>query len=171
MKPLTILQYPDPRLKRQSIPVDPADIQSEVIQTVIDEMFKTHYQADNCAALAATQLSLDPPWRITVIDFSEKKNEPLCLINPEIIEAKGEQYESEGCMSVFPDFAHEKVKRAQWIRVKFFDRQGQPQELCVEGFMAKCIQHEIDHLDGMIYLDKLSMLRRQRLLDKIKKHI
>lgn len=169
MTVLAILQYPDPRLKRISIPVDPANIKSPEVQKVIDDMFETHYQADNCAALAATQLDVEPAWRITVIDFSEEKNEPLCLINGEIIETQGEHIEAEGCMSVFPDQIREKVTRANKIRVKFFDREGQAQELFAGGFMAKCIQHELDHLDGKIYLDRLSNLKRQRLLDKVKK--
>lgn len=166
---LAILQYPDPRLKRISILVDPNNIKSPEIQQVIDNMFQTHYNADNCAALAATQLDLTPAWRITVIDFSEGKNEPLCLINPEIIETQGEQFEDEGCMSVYPDLAREKVKRAQRIKVKFYDREGKLNELVAEDFMAKCIQHEVDHLDGKIYLDRLSNLKRERLLQRLKK--
>jgi len=166
---LSILQYPDPRLKRVAVYVDPQDIKSAAIQQTIDDMFETHYKADNCAALAATQLSLETPWRITVIDFSEEKNEPLCLINPEIIESEGEHEEIEGCMSVYPDKVHDKVTRAKRIKVKFYDREGQLQEVVAEGFLAKCIQHEIDHLDGYVYLDRLSPLRRERLLKRLKK--
>ena len=166
---LSILQYPDPRLKRISIPVEVAKIKEPLIQQAINDMFETHYASENCAALAATQLDLEPAWRITVIDFSEKKNEPLCLINPEIIKAEGEQFENEGCMSVYPEILHEKVIRAERIKVKFFDREGKERELEAEGFMAKCIQHEVDHLDGKIYLDRLSNLKRQRLLDRFKK--
>lgn len=169
MSLLAILQYPDPLLKRIAIPVDPAYIQSADIQQVIDDMFETHYQADNCAALAATQLDLKTAWHITVIDFSENKNEPLCLINAKIIEMHGEHIEAEGCMSVYPDIVREKVKRAQKITVQFLDREGQAQELLAEGFMAKCIQHELDHLAGRLYLDRLSDLKRQRLLDKVRK--
>jgi peptide deformylase len=166
---VAILQYPDQRLKREAVWVDPAKIPSPEIQKVIDDMFETHYAADNCAALAATQLDLDPAYRITVIDFSEKKDEPLCLINPKILESKGAHEEEEGCMSVYPKVAQEKVKRATWIRVSFLDREGKEQELSVDGFMAKCMQHEIDHLDGKVYLDRLSSLKRQRLIEKSKK--
>lgn len=168
---LKILQYPDPRLKRQAIWVEPNEIQSPEVQQAIDDMFETHYSADNCAALAATQLDLEPAWRITVIDFSEQKNEPLCLINPEIIESSGEVEEAEGCMSVYPGFAQEKVKRAAHVKVKYFDREGKKQEYNAEGFMAKCMQHEIDHLNGTVYIDKVSMLKRQRLLERAKKYI
>lgn len=166
---LAILQYPDPRLKRVSVLVEQHNIKSSEIQQVIDDMFETHYHADNCAALAATQLDLNPAWRITVIDFSEGKNEPLCLINPEIVEAHGAHQEAEGCMSVYPEIAREKVTRAQRIKVKFYDRDAKECELVVEGFLAKCIQHEVDHLDGKIYLDRLSALKRERLLKKLEK--
>jgi len=165
---LKILQYPDPRLKRVSIEVPEVN---DEIKRVIADMFETHYAADNCAALAATQLDLDPAWRITVIDFSPERNQPLCLVNGHIIEEEGEQFEHEGCMSVYPDYLHEKVKRAQKIKVKALDREGNPFEMEAEGFMAKCIQHELDHLDGKIYLDRLSNLKRQRLEKKVKKII
>ncbi len=169
MTVLAILQYPDPRLKRIAIPVAPDNITSPELQKAIDDMFETHYNADNCAALAATQLDMSPAWRITVIDFSEEKKEPLCLINGEIIETKGEHLEDEACMSVYPEIAREKVKRASWIKVKYYDRAGKLNELVAEGFMAKCIQHELDHLDGKIYLDRLSILRRDRLINRLRK--
>lgn len=166
---LNILQYPDPRLKRVSIQVDPLKIKEAAIQQAVNDMFETHYHSTDCAALAATQLDLEPPWRITVIDFSENHDQPLCLINPEIVEMEGEQYEEEGCMSVYPNVLREKVKRAMRIRVKYYDREGQACDLEADGFMAKCIQHEVDHLDGKIYLDRLSGLKRERLLGKLKK--
>src|SRR3990167_10641117 len=108
MTMLKILQYPDPRLKTIAAPVETID---QEIQKVIDDMFETHYNTENCAALAATQLDITKPHRITVIDFSPRHNQPLCLINPEIIEREGETFEEEGCMSVAGG-TYEKVKRA-----------------------------------------------------------
>lgn len=163
---ISILQYPDSRLKKRGKLVEKVDDQ---VKKVIDDMFETHYNSENCAALAATQLNFEDPLSITVIDFSEEKNQPLCLINPEIIERKGEQYEMEGCMSVYPEHIHEKVKRADWVKVRALDREGKPFEMEAEGFMAKCLQHEIDHLNGIIYLDRLSDLKRNRIIKKMKK--
>ncbi len=166
MPPLKILQYPDKGLKRVSIPVVNFD---ESIQKVIDDMFETHYATPNCAALAATQLNLEIPWRITVIDYSANKDQPLCLVNPQIIHREGEQNEYEGCMSVFPQHIHEKVKRAMKITVQYQDRYGTPHEIEAEGYFAKCIQHEVDHLDGHVFLDHLHKIKIDRILRKIKK--
>tara|TARA_R110002110_G_scaffold124505_1_gene301839 strand:+ start:6407 stop:6940 length:534 start_codon:yes stop_codon:yes gene_type:complete len=163
---LKILQYPDPKLKRVSIPVD--DFGPD-IQKVIDDMLETHYNAENCAALAATQLDLEPAWRITVIDYSENKDQPQCLVNPEIIESSGEQFEIEGCMSVYPDYAREKVKRAMKVKVHAQDRYGKPIEIEAEGFYAKCLQHEIDHLDGLTYVDRLPKIKKDRINKKVTK--
>lgn len=165
---LNILQYPDKRLKRISIPVEKFN---DEIQKVIDDMFETHYAASNCAALAATQLDLPVPWRITVIDYSAEKNQPFCLVNPYIIHREGEQIEYEGCMSVYPEAIHEKVKRAMKIIVKAQDRYGEPLELSAEGYFAKCLQHEIDHLDGKLYIDHLHKITFDRLNRKIKMHL
>lgn len=164
MSIIKILLYPDPRLKTKGEKVEKIDTQ---IQTIIDDMFETHYQSENCAALAATQLDFEKPKHITVIDFSPEKNQPLCLINAEIIEAFGETYEEEGCMSV-PGI-YEKIRRAEKIKVRALDRNGKVIELAADGFLAKCIQHELDHLNGMIYLDRLSSLKRQRAEKKFEK--
>lgn len=166
MSVVKILQYPDPRLKVEGEWIETID---DEVKQVIDDMFETHYAASNCAALAATQLDFKTPKRITVIDFSDSKNQPLCLVNPKIIERKGEQNEVEGCMSVYPDYIHERVKRAEWIKVSALDRDGKSLEFEAEGFMAKCIQHELDHLDGKLYIDHLSSLKRRLVDDKIKK--
>lgn len=166
MAKLRILQYPDPRLKTKAEPVEKID---DAIQKIIDDMFETHYATENCAALAATQLDIANPKRITVIDFSPEKNQPLCLINPEIIEASGEMNEEEGCMSVSGGI-YEKVKRATKIKVQALDRDGQPLEFEAEGFMAKCIQHELDHLNGVVFLDHLSLLKRQRIDKKFERN-
>lgn len=174
MSILKILQYPDPRLKTIGKPVEKVD---DRIRKIIADMFETHYNAHNCAALAATQLDIPAPPRITVIDFSEKKNQPLCLINPEIIEAHGEQKEQEGCMSVAVAqqqnqdqySVFENVTRAMFIKVRAMNTEGEWFEMEAEGFMAKCIQHEIDHLNGMLFIDRLSQLKKKRLVDKLSK--
>ena len=157
--------YPDPKLKRIG---DEVKQVNQEISDIITDMFETKYNTENCAALAATQLDLNPAYRITVIDLSEKGDSPLCLINPVIVESRGEQNELEGCMSVFPSYIHEKVKRAMYIKVRAMDREGKPIELEAEGYLAKCIQHEVDHLNGLIYLDRLSKLKRERIDKKIK---
>lgn len=160
-----ILDYPDPRLKTVAEAV--SDFNEEITQ-MIDDMFETHYAQTNCAALACTQLDFDKPKRITVIDYSDDKNEPLCLINPEIVAREGEQFELEGCMSVYPSHIHAKVKRAKWIKVKALDRHGKPIEFEAEDYFAKCIQHELDHLDGMLFLDRLKPVKRKMLETKIR---
>lgn len=166
MAKVRILSYPDPKLKRVGKTVTVVD---DEIKTIIAAMFETHYGTENCAALAATQLDFDNPPAITVIDFSEQKNEPLCLINPEIIHSEGEQLEYEGCMSVYPDHIHERVKRATHVTVKALNEKGETIEFKAEGYMAKCLQHEIDHLNGLTYLDRLSPLKRERIVDKIRR--
>lgn len=163
---IKILQYPDPKLKRKAIKVEKFD---GALQALIDDMFETHYASENCAALAATQLDLPIPYSITVIDYSENKDQPLCLVNPEVVERSGEQCEVEGCMSVYPNAIHEKVKRAEKVKVKAQNRYGEPIEIEAEGYFAKCLQHEIDHLEGMLYLDRLPQIKRDRILRKIKK--
>ncbi len=166
MARIRILQYPDPRLKTLGKKVDLVD---EKVKQIIADMFETHYNTDNCAALAATQLDFQDPLAITVIDFSQHKNEPLCLINPEIIDRQGEQFEAEGCMSVYPDHIHERVKRAERVVVKALNEKGETIEFSAEGYMAKCLQHEIDHLNGLLFLDRLSLLKRELIREKIRK--
>jgi len=167
MTVLQILQFPNPRLRTVGRKVEDF---GDALQKVIDDMFDTHYNAQNCAALAATQLDIEHPQAITVIDFSESKDQPLCLVNAQIIEREGEIIEEEGCMSVGDGttlFA--KVKRAVKIKVKAQDRHGEALEFEAEGFMAKCIQHELDHLQGKLFIDHLSTLRREQLVKKLKK--
>lgn len=163
---LKILQYPDKRLKRIAVRVEKFD---ETIQKVIDDMFETRYATPTCAALAATQLDLEPAWHITVIDLSKDNNEPLCLVNAEIVEREGQQMEYEGCMSVYPAFIHEIVKRDMKIRVKGQDRHGNPIDMTAEGYLAKCIQHELDHLNGHLYIDRLPKMKLERIAKKVKK--
>ena len=163
-----ILQHPDPRLRKKGEKVE--DFGRET-QTMIDDMFETHYAQENCAALACTQLDFKNPKHITVIDFSAEKNEPLCLVNGEIIEREGEQNEEEGCMSVGLESGSvfEKVKRAFKIKVRAQDRHGKTIEFEAEDYMAKCIQHELDHLDGKLFIDRLSPLKRNRAENRLKK--
>ncbi|QHG92575.1 peptide deformylase [Coxiella endosymbiont of Amblyomma sculptum] len=156
---LKILQYPDPRLKTVARQVESFD---DELQKTIDEMFLTHYNTRNCAALAATQLDLQNPQHITVIDFSLKKNRPLCLINAKIVRRLGQNTETEGCMSVGGNI-YEKITRSSKIRIRAQDRYGNPLEFEANGFMAKCIQHELDHLHGTIFLDHLSLYKRRKI--------
>ncbi len=169
MNTYKILQYPDPKLKRIAKKVE--NFEDPQFQKIVDAMFNTHYTAKNCAALAATQLDIDNPPHVTVIDFSPNHDQPLCLVNAEIIENSGEQHEMEGCMSVaLGAEIYEKVKRAFKIKIRAQDRHGKVFELEAEEFMAKCIQHELDHLNGKVYLDRLSLLKRDRVEKKIDKY-
>jgi peptide deformylase len=163
---LKIVSYPDPKLKRKAKKVTTIDAN---IKKIIADMFETHYNTPNCAALAATQLDLIDPPHITVIDFSAKKNSPLCIINGLIIQKSGTQKNTEGCMSVYPDYIHSTVKRAETIIVEYMDQNGNIKQLEATGFMAKCIQHELDHLNGIIYLDHLSRIKRTLIESKIAK--
>ncbi len=168
MSIIEIIQYPDPRLKLTATPVDSFD---DDTKKMIDDMFDTHYDQKNCAALAHSQMAFNTPKRITVIDFSEEKNDPLCLVNPEIISKEGDTYTDEGCMSV-PGGIIEKVHRAEIITVRALDKMGKPMEFKVDGFLAKCIQHELDHLNGVLFIDHISELKRQKAdkrLNKLKR--
>lgn len=165
MSIVKILQFPDTRLRTKGAKV--TDFGAET-QKMIDDMFETHYATDNCAALACTQLDFKNPKHITVIDFSENKDQPLCLVNAEIIEKSGVKTSGEGCMSVKGGI-YEKVTRAEKIRVSAFDRHGNALNFEAEGFMAKCVQHELDHLDGKLFIDHLSNLKRTIIKKKIDK--
>lgn len=163
-----IIQFPNSRLQIVGEPV--AEVNDE-IKAIVAKMFRTLYAATNCAALAATQLDIkwsdDTPKRITVIDFSEEKDQPLCLINPVISQQEGETNLREGCMSVAKITAA--VKRAEKIHVDALDENGKKLSFDADGFMAKCIQHETDHLDGKLFLDHLTSLRRKMLVQKLLK--
>lgn len=158
---LNILHYPDPRLREKALPVEQVD--SEIKQFVSD-MFETMYDAPGIG-LAATQANVQK--RIIVIDISEDKSQPLCFINPEILEKEGEEIMEEGCLSV-PGI-YEKVKRADHIKVRALDREGKEFEMDAEGILSTCIQHEMDHLEGKLFVDYLSELKRQRIRKKIEK--
>jgi peptide deformylase len=159
MAKLTILEFPDPRLRTRAIPVETVD---DKLNTLIDDMFETMYEAPGIG-LAATQV--DVHRRLLVVDVSADNSEPNALINPEIIEMDGETVTEEGCLSV-PGY-YEEVKRAEHVRVRFLDRKGEETELEAEGLLAVCIQHEIDHLDGKLFVDYISEAKRQRIRKRL----
>ena len=158
---LPILEFPDPRLRTRAQPVDEVDA---ALRKLIDDMFETMYAAPGIG-LAATQVNVHK--RFMVIDVSESRNEPLVFINPEIIEREGVEETEEGCLSV--PGVYDKVTRADRIRVRALDRNGKPFEMDAEGLLAVCIQHEMDHLDGKLFVDYLSELKRTRIRKKLEK--
>lgn len=158
---LDILHFPDARLRNTAKPV--AEVDGRVRQ-LIDDMFETMYDAPGIG-LAAIQVN--DPRRVIVVDTSEDRSQALALVNPEILEKHGEEAMDEGCLSV--PGVYETVKRAESIRVRFLDRNGEPVEMDADGLLAVCIQHEIDHLDGKLFVDYLSNLKRQRIRKKLEK--
>ena len=158
---LDILHFPDPRLRNKAKPVAVVD---NAIRRLIDDMLETMYQAPGIG-LAATQVNVAK--RVVVIDISEDKDQPLCLVNPEILERDGIEQMEEGCLSV--PGVYELVTRADHIRMRALDRDGNPFEMEAEGLLAVCIQHELDHLDGKLFVDYLSSLKRQRIRKKLEK--
>jgi peptide deformylase len=158
---LNILHYPDPRLRTVAKPVSRVD---DTVRQLLDDMLETMYEAPGIG-LAATQVNVDR--RVVVIDISEEKNQPLCLINPEITELEGIEEMEEGCLSVPGVF--ETVRRADRVKMQALDRDGRLFELQAEGLLAVCIQHEIDHLDGKLFVDYLSQLKQKRLRKKLEK--
>jgi len=158
---LEILHYPDPRLREKARPVEAVD---DEIRQLVDDMFETMYAAPGIG-LASIQVNV--PRRVVVIDVSEDREQPLCLINPEILERRGEETMEEGCLSV-PGY-YDKVTRADSVRVRALNRDGESFEMDAEGLLAVCIQHEIDHLDGKLFVDYLSSLQRQRVRKKLEK--
>ena len=161
MATLTILEFPDKRLRKKALPVEAVD---DALKCLIADMLETMYAAPGIG-LAATQVNVHK--RVVVIDISEEKNAPLCLVNPEILEKIGTEEMDEGCLSVPGVF--EKVSRAEHISVRALDREGNPFELETGGLLAVCIQHEIDHLDGKLFVDYLSPLKRHRARKKLEK--
>ena len=150
-----------PRLRTRAQPVVQVD---DTLRRLIDDMFETMYAAPGIG-LAATQVNVH--LRLVVIDISEDRSEPLCLINPEIVEAAGQESSQEGCLSV-PD-VFEAVTRAERIRVRALDREGQSRIIEASGLTAVCIQHELDHLEGKLFVDRLSELKRTRIRKKYEK--
>jgi len=161
MARLPILEYPDPRLRIRAEPVTKVDAD---IRRFVGDLFETMYSAPGIG-LAATQVNVHK--RILVVDVSTDHTEPHCLINPELVSAEGQTSAEEGCLSV-PEF-YDYVDRAAKIHVRALDRDGKPFELDAEGLLAVCIQHEMDHLDGKLFVDYLSELKRERLKRKATK--
>jgi len=161
MTTLNILQFPDPRLRNVARPVKQVD---DAIRKLVDDMLETMYAAPGIG-LAATQVNVDK--RVIVIDVSEDKGQPLYLINPEILELEGVEEMEEGCLSV--PGVYEPVQRADQVRIRALDSDGQSFEMQANGLLAVCIQHEIDHLDGKLFVDYLSQLKRTRIRKKLEK--
>ncbi|TDU28128.1 peptide deformylase [Panacagrimonas perspica] len=160
---LPILEHPDPRLRQKATPVTAFDA---ALQKLIEDMFETMYAAPG-VGLAATQVGV--MLRLAVMDCAPKEGppEPVVLINPEIVESSDRMEMEEGCLSV-PD-TNEKVPRFNRLKMRALDRQGKSFEIDAEGLLAQAIQHEIDHLDGKLYIDYLSSLKRERINKKLRK--
>lgn len=159
---LNILHFPDPRLRKKAEPIKEV---TDDIRQLADDMLETMYDAPGIG-LAANQVNVQK--RLIVIDISEDKSEPLILINPEILDKQGEREYEEGCLSV-PE-AYETVVRADTVKIKAVNRDGEPFEFSAEGLLATCVQHEIDHLDGKLFVDYLSNLKRERIKKRLEKH-
>ncbi len=161
MSLLNILHFPDPKLRKIAKPVTIFDA---ALKKLVGDMFETMYQAPGIG-LAATQV--DRHIRLLVMDVADERNQPRCLINPEILQAEGEEEMDEGCLSV-PGF-YEPVRRAEHIRVRAQDENGETCEFEAEGLEAICIQHEVDHLQGKLFVDYISLLKRNRIRSKLVK--
>jgi peptide deformylase len=161
MSRLTILEYPDPRLRTRARPVETFDA---ALSTLIDDMFETMYEAPG-VGLAASQV--DYHRQLIVIDISEDRSAPLVFINPEILSREGTAKNEEGCLSVPGIF--DNVQRAERVRVRAQDRNGVVFERDLEGFLAVCLQHEMDHLEGKLFVDYLSDIKRNKIRKKLDK--
>ena len=158
---LPILHFPDPRLRTVAEPVETVD---DDIRRLIDDMFETMYEAPG-VGLAAPQVNVSK--RLIVIDISRERSAPLCLVNPRIVSREELCHMEEGCLSV-PGI-YETIERAGRITVEALDRDGHPFTTEAEGLLGVCIQHEIDHLDGILFVDYLTELKRQRIRKKMEK--
>lgn len=157
---LEILKFPDPRLRTKARPVDSID---DELRRIVDDMYETMYESHG-VGLAGTQVNIHQ--RIFTMDVSETRDQRICVLNPEILYQEGIQYEGEGCLSVGGG-AYDKVERAQKVKLRGMDMDGKTFELEAEGLMAVCIQHEIDHLNGILFIDHLSRLKQERIRTKI----
>jgi peptide deformylase len=158
---LDILHFPDSRLRNRANPVTRVDAS---VRQLVDDMFETMYQAPGIG-LAAIQVNI--ALRVVTIDVSADQSEPVALINPQVIDTRGALATEEGCLSV-PGF-YDMVERAEWIRYRALDLDGKPYEREAQDLLAVCVQHEIDHLDGRLFVDYLSQLKRQRIRKKLEK--
>jgi len=161
MSKLDILEFPDPRLKLVATPVEKFDSE---LKSICANLIETMYSQDG-VGLAATQVAIQK--RVFVMDISDSRDQPTCLINPEIINAEGELIWEEGCLS-FPG-VYAKVKRSNSLTVKYYDQEGNTHEETVSGLHAVCIQHEIDHLNGITFFDHLSKLKQNMIRKKLNK--
>jgi len=161
MSTLTILQHPDPRLRQKAAPVETFD---DKLLTLIDDLFETMYAAPG-VGLAATQVGIG--LRLSVMDCSESRDQPIVMINPEVSDLHDLQKVEEGCLSV-PEI-QDIVPRYEHLHLRALDRHGKAFELDADGLLAQCIQHEIDHLDGKLFVDYLSSLKRERIRKKLLK--
>lgn len=161
MAVLKVLSFPDQRLRTKAKPVESVD---DSVRVIMDDMLETMYEAPGIG-LAATQV--DVHQQIVVIDISEEKDSPLYLVNPKITAKSGKEISEEGCLSV-PEYYAE-VERAEAVTVSALGHDGKPFELEAEGLLAVCIQHELDHLQGKLFVDYLSPLKQQRVRKKLEK--
>ena len=161
MSILDVLHFPDPRLRTVAKAVEVVD---DEIRRIVSDMLETMYDAPG-VGLAATQVNIHR--RIVVMDVSENKDQPLCLINPEIIEREGDQEGEEGCLSVPEQF--ETVNRAEFVKIRYQGLEGKWRELEAHALLSVCVQHEIDHLNGKLFIDYISPLKRNRIRKKLAK--
>ena len=158
---LEILKHPDPRLRNKSVPVEEV---TDEIKQIVSDMLETMYAAPG---IGLASIQVNEPRSIVVIDLSEEKDQPLCLINPKITVTEGEQEYEEGCLSV--PSVYETIQRAEQVTVEALDLEGTPFELKAEGLLAICIQHELEHLEGKLFVDRLSKLKQQRIKKRLEK--
>ncbi len=161
MTKLAILEYPDPRLRTRAVPVAVVD---DAVRQLIDDLLETMY-ASKGIGLAASQVDIHR--RVLVLDISDSRDQPMAFINPEILESEGSAPGEEGCLSL-PGI-YDKLERAARVRVRALDRNGEPFELEADGMLAVCIQHEMDHLEGKLFVDYLSELKRQLIRRRLQK--
>ncbi|MFT6927903.1 MAG: peptide deformylase [Psychromonas sp.] len=158
---LEVLCFPDKRLRTIAKPVDQITVE---LKKVAENMIETMYEEDG-VGLAATQINFHQ--RLVVIDVSEQRDQPMVIINPVIVESSGEEVSEEGCLSV-PE-TNAEVKRAEYVTLEYLDIEGKKQVLKADGLLAVCIQHEMDHLDGKLFIDYLSPLKQKRIKIKLEK--
>jgi peptide deformylase len=161
MAVLSILRYPDPRLEKAARPVERVD---DAIRQLVRDLAETMYAAPGIG-LAATQVDVHS--RVIVLDVSEARDQLVVLINPEIVGLDGEQECEEGCLSV--PGVYDIVKRAEKVKVRALDGEGRPFELAAEGLLAVCIQHEVEHLEGKVFVEHLSRLKQARIRARLQK--
>lgn len=159
---LEILQFPDPRLRTIATPVTKVD---DELRKMVEDMYETMYEKHGLG-LAGTQVNIHK--QIFTMDLSEERNKPVCVLNPEIISKEGTQYDYHGCLSVGAGVS-DKIPRAAKLRLRGMDLDGKPFEWDLEGVAAICIQHEVDHLNGKLFIDHLSRLKFERVRKKIEK--